>query len=410
MPLRLPLTDLAVHPREPGVPLGAGGAVTEPTTRALILYFLGLGTWGFGGPVVLVERMRRDLQETRGWFTREEYAEGIALSQLAPGPLAAQLAIYLGWLRGGFPGATLVGVAFVAPSFLMVMALSAVYVRFGGIGWMQGAFYGVGAAVIAIIAFSAYRLVRKTVGQDRLLWSVVVANAVITAIAERELIAVIAVSGLLVLAVRGRPRRDGGAAGVAASLLVIPPGLLTGIHGPAEPGMLATIGLYFAKAGALVFGSGLAIVPFLHGGTVVDLRWLTERQFLDAVAVSMITPGPVVITVAFIGYLVAGPLGAIAAAVGVFLPAYLTVVLVAGWFQRIARNRALRAAVAGVTAATTGAIAGAVIVLGRRAIVDGPTLVLFVAALAVVLRMRQVPEPVLLLAAGAVGILLHQAS
>jgi chromate transporter len=386
-------------------------SVSPPATlRALVLYFLGLGTWGFGGPVVLVERMRRDLQEARGWFTVAEYNEAIALAQLAPGPLAAQVAIYLGWLRAGLAGATLVGVAFIAPSFLMVMALSIAYVRYGGIGWMQGAFYGVGAAVIAIIAFSAWKLVRKTVGSDWLLWSVVGVNAIVTALTERELIWVIVASGLLVLAVRGWPRARAGSAGAAASLVVIPPGLLTGLHGTAEPGLLATVGSYFAKAGALVFGSGLAIVPFLHGGTVVEMHWLTERQFLDAVAVSMITPGPVVITVAFIGYLVAGPLGAIAAAIGVFLPAYLMVVLVARWFQRVAQNRALRAGVDGVTAAATGAIAGAVIVLGRRAIVDWTTLTMFVAALAVVLRATKVPEPVLLLAAGLVGILLHGAT
>ena len=385
--------------------LPSAGSAEAPSVKALARYFLGLGTWGFGGPVVLVERMRRDLQEERGWFTREEYSEGIALAQLAPGPLAAQVAIYLGWLRAGVTGATVVGLAFVAPSFLMVMVLSAAYVRFGGIAWMQGAFYGVGAAVIAIIGFSAWRLARKTVGRDALLWSVVGANAVITAVTERELISVIAMSGLLVLIVRGRLRAR---AGVATALFVIPPGLLTGLHGAAEPGLLATIGVYFAKAGALVFGSGLAIVPFLHGGTVVDMRWLTERQFLDSVAISMITPGPVVITVAFIGYLVAGPLGAIVAAAGVFLPAYLVVVVVARWFQRVAQNQALRAAVDGVTAAATGAIAGAVVVLGRRAIVDGPTLLMFAAALAVVLLMRKVPEPALLLAAAVVGILLHQ--
>ena len=389
---------------------GESPAISPPATlRALVLYFLGLGTWGFGGPVVLVERMRRDLQEARGWFTVREYKEAIALAQLAPGPLAAQVAIYLGWLRAGITGATAVGVAFIAPSFVMVMALSVVYVRYGGIGWMQGAFYGVGAAVIAIIGFSAWKLVRKTVGKDWLLWSVVGVNAIVTALTERELIWVIVASGLLVLVVRGWPRTRGGSTS-AAALFVIPSGLLTGLHGRAEPGLLATIGLYFAKAGALVFGSGLAIVPFLHGGTVVDMHWLTERQFLDAVAVSMITPGPVVITVAFIGYIVAGPLGAIIAAAGVFLPAYLMVVLVAGWFQRVAQNRALRAAVDGVTAAATGAIAGAVIVLGRRAIVDWSTLLMFAAALAVVLWVRKVPEPVLLLASGLVGILLHGAA
>ena len=394
-------------PSDRTIDLSAGEPprVAQPLTlRGLVLYFLGLGTWGFGGPVVLVERMRRDLQEARGWFTVAEYKEAIALAQLAPGPLAAQVAIYLGWLRAGLLGATAVGVAFIAPSFVMVLALSAIYVRFGGLSWMQGAFYGVGAAVIAIIGFSAWKLTRKTVGKDALLWGVVAVNAVATAVTEREILSLIVASGLLVLAVRGWPRR-----GSTAVLVVLPSWLLTGLHGTAEPGLLATIGWYFAKAGALVFGSGLAIVPFLHGGTVVDMHWLTERQFLDAVAVSMITPGPVVITVAFIGYLVAGPLGAIAAAIGVFLPAYLMVVLVAGWFQRVAQNRSLRAAVDGVTAAATGAIAGAVIVLGRRAIVDGPTLCMFAAALAVVLWVRKVPEPILLLAAGLAGVLLHGA-
>jgi chromate transporter len=286
----------------------------------------------------------------------------------------------------------------------MVLALSAIYVRFGGLSWMQGAFYGVGAAVIAIIGFSAWKLTRKTVGRDALLWGVVAVNAVATAVTEREILSLIVASGLLVLAVRAWPRR-----GATVALVMLPSWLLTGLHGTAEPRLLASIGWYFAKAGALVFGSGLAIVPFLHGGTVVDMHWLTERQFLDAVAVSMITPGPVVITVAFIGYLVAGPLGAITAAIGVFLPAYLMVVLVAGWFQRVAQNQSLRAAVDGVTAAATGAIAGAVIVLGRRAIVDGTTLAMFLGALAVVLWKRKVPEPVLLLAAGLAGIVLHGA-
>ena len=183
------MTDVVVHSAGDASAASPGEvpAVSPPATlRALVLYFLGLGTWGFGGPVVLVERMRRDLQEARGWFSVVEYKEAIALAQLAPGPLAAQVAIYLGWLRAGFVGATLVGVAFIAPSFLMVMALSLVYVRYGGIGWMQGAFYGVGAAVIAIIGFSAWKLVRKTVGKDWLLWSVVGVNAIVTAVTERE--------------------------------------------------------------------------------------------------------------------------------------------------------------------------------------------------------------------------------
>ena len=375
----------------------------NPTITSLARYFIGLGTWGFGGPVVLVERMRRDLQEDRGWFTPDEYREGLALAQLAPGPLAAQVAIYLGWVRGGVLGATAVGMAFIAPSFLMVLALSWAYVRFGGLPWMQGAFYGVGAAVIAIIGYSAIRLIRKTVGSDRLRWGVVAGNAVLTVWTEREVVWVVLGSGLLVLLIRTMPRS-------AAAMVLLPVWAISGLHGPADSETISTILLYFAKGGALVFGSGLAIVPFLHGGVVRDFHWLTEQQFLDAVAVSMITPGPVVITVAFIGYLVAGPLGATAAAVGVFLPVYLVVISVAGWFHRIAGNPQIRAAVAGITAAATGAIAGAVFVLGRRALIDVPTLLIFAVALFVVVRARTVPEPVLLLAAAAIGILVRGGS
>ena len=384
---------------DPGPPGG------QPTLGPLVGYFLGLGTWGFGGPAVLVERMRRDLLEARGWFTPAEYMEGLALAQLAPGPLAAQLAIYLGWVRRGVLGATLVGVAFVTPSFVMVLGLSVAYVRYGGLSWMRGAFYGVGAAVIALIAHSTWRLARKTLGADRLLWAVMGANALATAWTEREIMTVFVASGLLVMLVRQPPPRW---PRVAAGL-ALPPWWLTGLHGAADVGTLGRLLLYFAEAGAVVFGSGLAIVPFLHGGVVRDMHWLTERQFLDAVAVSMITPGPVVITVAFIGYLVAGPLGAAAAALGVFLPAYLVIVLCARWFQRAVRNAGVRAAVDGVTAAATGAIAGATLVLGRRAVVDVPTGLLFGLTLAALIWVRRVPEPVLILGAAAVGLVLSDA-
>ena len=375
--------------------------------RAMAAYFAHLGTTGFGGPVVLVERMRRDLVEGRGWISDAEYREGMALSQIAPGPLAAQVAIYLGWLRGGIRGATAAGVAFIAPSFLMVMALSAAYVRFSGLPWMRGAFYGVGAAAIALIAFSAYRLVRKTAQRDLVLWGIVVVNAAITAWTEQELVWLMVLSGLVMLVARPEARRAmRGRLEVGSALLAIPPWWLTGVGGEAPLGMLPQVALYFAKAGAVVFGSGLAIVPYLHGGVVQQLQWLTEQQFLDAVAVSMLTPGPVVITVAFIGYLVAGPLGGIAAALGVFLPVYLFVVLLARSFQRAARHPAVRAVVDGVTAAAAGAIGGAVVVLGGRALIDVTTWVLFAIALVLTVRVRRLPEPVLLLAAGVAGVFL----
>jgi chromate transporter len=372
--------------------------------RDLLLYFLKLGTVGFGGPVALVGYMQRDLVEQRGWFTEEEYREGLALAQLAPGPLAAQLAMYLGWARGGAQGAALVGLAFVLPSFVMVTAIALGYVRFGGLPWMHGAFYGIGAAVIAILARSALKLTRITLGKDRLLWALAAAAALVTAWTESEIVWVFVGAGVLVLLVRAWPLRAGPA---AAALVLWPSGLLTGLSGqPAPASTLWRIAWYFAEAGSFVFGSGLAIVPFLHAGVVQDFRWLDERQFLDAVAVAMITPGPVVITVGFIGWLVAGFTGAVIASAGVFLPCYLFTVIPAPHFKRLKQNRAIKAFVDGVTAATTGAIAGAVFVLGRRALVDPTTVAIALVALLALVRLRRVPEPLLIAAAGVLGILL----
>ena len=377
-----------------------------PSLAALVGYFLRLGTFGFGGPVALVGAMHRDLVETRGWISPEEYREGIALAQLAPGPLAAQLAVYLGWARRGFLGATAVAVAFVAPSFVIVVVLAALYVRAGGLPWMQATFYGIGAAVIAIISRSAAKLVRSTAGRDSLLWAVLLGNAAVTAITARELMSVIAGSGLLVLAIRSWQARAGTPRPAATSLPALIP-LVPGLWMNGVDNVTQHLGLFlfFAKAALVVFGSGLAVVPFLHGGVVEQYGWLTERQFLDAVAVAMITPGPVVITVGFIGYLVAGPLGAGLAALGMFLPTYGIVVAVAPWFHRVAGNRTLKAVVDGVTAAAVGALVGAVIVLARQALVDLPTVVIALATLGVLWRGWKIPEPVLILAAGGVGLL-----
>jgi chromate transporter len=371
------------------------------TLADLVRYFLRLGTVGFGGPIALVGYMQRDLVERRRWFSKPDFLEGLAMAQLAPGPLAAQLAIYLGWLKSGTLGASLVAAAFVLPSFVMVLLLSAVYLRYGGLEWMQGAFYGIGAAVIAIIGRSAWKLTRTTLGKDVLAWTIFVASALITAWTESEIVWVFLLAGVVSMVWRGL----GPAAGSASALLPWA-WLSTGLGGPAPDHLLWTIGVYFAEAGAFVFGSGLAIVPFLHGGVVNDFRWLTERQFLDAVAVAMITPGPVVITVAFIGYLLAGPLGATAAAIGVFLPCYLFVVIPATYFRRSVNHPQVRAFVDGVTAAATGAIAGAAFVLGKRAIVDVPTALMGVATCLVLIYVKSIPEPLVIVAAGLLGLLL----
>lgn len=380
-----------------------GDAERAAASRSIVRYLLRLGAVGFGGPIALVGYMQRDLVEQRRAVTPSEFRDGLALAQLAPGPLAAQLAMYLGWLRGGSVGATLAGVAFVAPSFLMVLALSAAYVRYGGLPWMAGAFHGIGAAVIAVIARSAVRLTRITLGSDRLSWVCAVACALATAWLGREPVTLILGCGLLTMAVRQRTPAGGESMGAAVSLLAMPSILPTLA---VSAGELVRLFAFFAAAGLFVFGSGLAIVPFLHTGVVLDHGWLTERQFVDAIAVSMITPGPVVITVAFIGYLVAGIAGAVVASLGVFAPVWLVVVLAAPHFHRIANRPNIRAFVQGVTAATTGAIAGAAYILGRRAIDDVTAIGVGVAALIALLTMRRVPEAVVMGAAGVVGIVL----
>lgn len=384
--------------------MSAPAGTVRVSPAALTTYFLRLGTFGFGGPIALTAAMQRDLVAERGWITAEEYKEGLALAQLAPGPLAAQLAIYIGWVRGGVLGATAVGLAFVGPSFLMVILLSAFYVRFGRLGWMQGAFYGIGASVIAIVARGAAKLLRSSVGRDPVLWSILLVNALVVAVTEQEILWVFALSGGVALVARAWRSRT--TARGAATAAVLPLWLITGLHGPATLETLGRILGFFAKAAVVVFGSGLAVVPFLHGGAVGQYGWLTERQFLDAVAVSMITPGPVVITVAFIGYLVAGPVGGMIAGIGMFLPTYLAVVLAAPSFHRIMTSRHLRAVVDGVTAAAVGAIAGAAVVLGRRAITDGPTIAIALLTLLVLTRGRRVPEPLVIVAAGMAGIVL----
>lgn len=372
-------------------------ASAEPRRfSGLLWYFLKLGTIGFGGPIALAGYMQRDLVEKDHWFTSEEYLDGLAFSQLCPGPLAAQLAMYLGYIRGGLIGATLVGGVFILPSFLMVVLLAAAYVNFGGLAWMSASFYGIGAAVIAIIARSALKLVKSAIKTDKLLWSIFLALLISTAVTEREIVWLFLAGGLLALLVRSTPRL----AGARATCI-----LLFGGGSVAWNSTFMQLLVFFIKASLFVFGSGLAIVPFLHGGVVLEHHWLNERQFIDAVAVAMITPGPVVITVAFIGYLVGGFTGAVAAGLGVFLPVYLLVVIFGPQYNRFAANPQLRAFVQGVTAAATGAIAGAVIVLARRSITDVVTAAIAVLTLVLLLKWK-IPEPVLIVAAGVAGVAL----
>jgi chromate transporter len=372
------------------------------TLWQLVRYMLALGTWGFGGPVALVGYMYRDLVEKRRWICEGDYKEGMALAQLMPGPLAAQLAIYLGYVHYRIRGATLVGLAFVLPSFAMVVAIGAVYTRYGGIGWMRAVFYGVGAAVIGIIAMSAYKLTTKNIGKDRLLWAIFLVSAAVTVITRSEIVWIFLGAGVLVWLVRAPPRLSTG----AMHSFVAP--LLTWLGLDAvDWHRLGQIAAYFAYAGSFVFGSGLAIVPFLYGGVVQEYHWLTDRQFVDAVAVAMITPGPVVITTGFIGYLVAGFWGAVVAALGTFVPCYLFTIVPAPYFKKHGKRPAIVAFVDGVTAAAIGAITGAVIVIGQRSITDWVTAVVAAVTVALLWRFRKLPEPLIVVAAAVGGLVVH---
>jgi len=360
----------------------------------LALYFLKLGTIGFGGPVALVGHMHHDLVDRKGWYTEEEYVHGLAFSQLSPGPVATQLAMYLAYTRCGIPGATLIAIAFILPSFVMVLALGAFYKAYGDLSWVSAVFYGIAPTVLAIIARSAYKLARNLINRDALRWLICAFSIVITVWLGGASIWLFIGGGFLAWAVSYRK----GALGVFPILAV-------SVFSVSDRS-LPSIFLYFFKAGFIVFGSGLAIVPFLRGGVVLDHHWMTDRQFVDAVAVAMITPGPAVITVAFIGYFVRGIAGAAMAALGVFLPVYLFVVILAPVFDRYSSNTHVKAFVGGVTAAAIGAMVGAILLLTQSAIVDIPTIVLFLVSLGLLFRFK-VPEVVLIVGAAIVGVLLH---
>lgn len=368
--------------------------------RDLVLYFLKLGTIGFGGPPALVSYMHRDLVEERKWISEEDYREGMALSQLAPGPLAAQLAIYLGYVDYKILGATVVGVAFVLPSFLMVLALGFFYVQFGGIPWMQAVFYGIGAAVIGIISVGTYKLSKKSLGKDWMLWLIFGILAITTFLFEKEIIWLILASGLLYWLYRTRRKTS------TAHSYFLFPFLLQATVGVGDNAILKQIGWFFFKAGAFVFGSGLAIVPFLYGGVVKEHGWLNEQQFLDAVAVAMITPGPVVITVGFIGYLVAGVPGACVAALATFLPCYLLTILPAPYFKKWGKLPSIKAIVDGITAAAVGAIAGAVVVLAKRQLLDIVSILIAIVTIVLLMRFKKLQEPYIIIAAALLGLLI----
>jgi chromate transporter len=370
-------------------------AGTPHPIRDLARYFLRLGALGFGGPVALVGQMERELVGERGWLTKEEMREVIAVCQSLPGPLAIQVGIFISYLRGGFWGAWVGGWGFILPNFLIVAALGALYVHFGALQPVTAIFYGVSPVVIALILHSCYRLAKLGM-EDYLQWGIAAACFVVTVVLKSEVALLFIGAGVLGILVYGTLWRR---PPTSTAFLVAVPAVSV-----ANSTILSKLLLFFLKAGALTFGSGLVIVPFLQQGVVQEHGWLGEREFLIAVAIGMISPGPVVITATFVGYLVAGFWGAVAATVGIFLPSFLLILIAAPILRRHRANRNVQGFVKGAYAAAIGTILGACVLLGRIAIGDWLTIFMGVASLVLLFRWK-VNNPLLMAAAAVIGLM-----
>jgi chromate transporter len=375
--------------------------MSKGNIRELVLYFLRLGATGFGGPVALVGQMERDLVANRGWLTRDEMREAIAISQSLPGPLAIQVGIFISYLRGGFWGAWAGGWSFILPNFLIVCALGALYVHFGGLSWMTAIFYGVSPAVIALILHSCWRLAKLGM-EDRFQWLVAAVAFAITVGLEAEIAMLFIAAGIAGVLYYGSLFRSSSTPPAALALLAAP--VPIGTAQPVTAGILTKLGIFFLKAGSLTFGSGLVIVPFLEKGLVQENGWLDPHQFLVAVAIGMLSPGPVVITATFVGYLVAGFWGSLVSTVCIFLPSFLLILIAAPILRRHRANPNVQGFIKGAYAAAIGTILGACILLGRIAIGDVLTALIAVASLAVLFRFK-VSNPALVGATAVIGLI-----
>lgn len=368
----------------------------------IVRYFLRLGLLGFGGPVALVGQMERELAAERGWVSKEQMREAIAVCQSLPGPLAIQVGIYLSYLRGGFWAAWAGGWAFILPNFVIVAAIGALYVYFGGLKPVTAIFYGVSPAVIALILHSCYRLAKLGM-EDWLQWALAAVCFGVTVVLQAEVALLFIGAGIIGVLYYGGLWRRGSATTLMSAAPLVP---VTALAPAATTSTLTKLLLFFLKAGALTFGSGLVIVPFLQQGVVQQHGWLSERDFLVAVAVGMISPGPVVITATFVGYLVAGFWGAFAATVGIFLPSFILVLVAAPILARHRSSRYVQGFVRGAYAAAIGTILGACALLGRIAVGDWLTLLIGLTAL-VALFCWKVNNPLLMAITAATGLIAY---
>ncbi len=343
--------------------------------------------------MALVDTMHSDLIGEGKPFTEADYKFGLALSQIAPGPLSTQMASYFGWVAGGFWWSLAITVAFVMPSFMIVIALAQIYVNYDQTNWIHLLSVGTAPVVVALVIRSGWHLFEKTDfkrNSSKLLFAL---SFVVTVVYQQEVAWVFLLAALLPTFLRGRYKHWS----------LIPPALL---FAP-DWGKLWEIFKYFVEVGAFVFGSGLVIVPFLYGGVVTEHHWLTERQFIDAVAVGMMTPGPIVITVAFIGFLVAGYSGAAISALGMFLPCFLFVVIPAPFFKKLlAQHPDIHESVEGLSIAALGAIFGGAILLIQKNLQTLPQQIFAVFVLILAYKLKRVPDPLWIFSGFVFGYLL----
>ncbi len=373
---------------------------TEPgRIGELVRYFLRLGCLGFGGPVALVGQMERELVDGKKWLTKEQMREAIAICQSLPGPLAIQVGVYISYLRGGFWGAWAGGWAFILPNFIIVAALGALYVYLGDLQPVTAVFYGVSPAVIALILHSCYRLAKLGM-EDWLQWVIAAVCLAVTVILQAEVALLFIGAGVVGILYYGSLFKR-----TPAALALTAP-VLAQLAPNASGSILGKLLLFFLKAGSLTFGSGLVIVPFLEQGLVQQFGWLDQRQFLIAVAIGMISPGPVVITATFVGYLVAGFWGSLVSTIGIFLPSFLLVLIAAPLLARHRGNLNVQGFVKGAYAAAIGTILGACILLGRIAIGDWLTALIGIVSLAVLFRWK-VSNPLLIAATAVIGLIAY---
>jgi chromate transporter len=391
----------------PGPENRVGGVRSHPVPLAELAFaFLKLGTIAFGGPAAHIAMMQEEFVRRRKWLTEADLLDRLAMANLVPGPTSTEVAIFIGYTKGGWLGLLVAGCCFIIPAAVMVTVIAAAYVRFGALPQAAGILYGIKPALIAIIVQALWSFSRTAV-KTKLL-AVIGLIAVICYAVGLPPLATLAISGLASGAVYwlGQRKRSTLAATPFLSHFhpsrPAPLGILIAATASAVPVSLLRLFLSFLKIGSVVFGSGYVLLAFLRTEFVIHLHWLTEKQLIDSIAVGQFTPGPVFTTATFIGYLVAGVPGACIATIAIFLPGFVFVAMSGALLPRLRRSALAVAVLNGVVVGSLALMAVVCWQLGRAAIVDWLTVVIFLASLGLLLRFR-INSAWLIVAAGVLG-------